>query len=114
MTTASPQICADSLIKDKSLGHFLYGLMSAFPLFFLPVLISLWLNLIQKHVEPSSLLASHLRWQKVSIMGLAVMLFAGYMSAGLWISLPLYLIAIAWFCYRVFKGWLSLNDGVKL
>ncbi|NKF50969.1 hypothetical protein G3R49_10385 [Shewanella sp. WXL01] len=114
MSIATPPACSQALVEDKSLGYMLYGLMSAFPLFFIPVLVSLWLNLIQKNVQPNSLLGSHLRWQKFSIIGLALAVLMGYLSAGMWFSLPILLTGIVWFCYRVFKGWLSLNDGIRL
>ena len=89
-------------VEDNSLGHFLYGLMSAFPLFFVPVLLSLWFNLIQKNINPDSVLGSHLRWQRMSIIGLCPFFIAGYWLSPLWLS------------YRIFKGWISLNDGLAV
>jgi uncharacterized membrane protein len=100
------------MTEDVTLAHLLYGLMSAFPLFFMPVLISLWLNLSQKHVIADTLLASHLRWQKQSIFGVIPIMLLGYLAGTLWLSLSIYTLGVSWFCYRIFKGWLSLHDGV--
>lgn len=100
--------------EDNTLGHFLYGLMSAFPLFFIPVLFSFWINLIQKGVNPNSLLASHLRWQRISALGLCLFLLIGYAANPLWLSISIYVLGVSWFSYRIFKGWLSLNDGVSI
>lgn len=101
-------------VEDNSLGHFLYGLMSAFPLFFVPVLLSLWFNLIQKNINPDSVLGSHLRWQRMSIIGLCPFFIAGYWLSPLWLSLPMYILGVSWFSYRIFKGWISLNDGLAV
>ncbi|WP_144210140.1 hypothetical protein [Shewanella donghaensis] len=98
--------------EDLSLGHFLYALMSAFPLFFLPVFFSLLINLTQTHNSSASLLASHLRWQRNSITGLMPLLIIGYCVPQLWLSVPILAFALIWFSYRVFKGWLGLNDNV--
>ncbi|TWU69801.1 hypothetical protein AYI74_03035 [Shewanella algae] len=97
--------------EDRSMGHFLYALMCAFPLFFLPVLLSLLINLSQRQVAPLSLLGSHLRWQRRSIMGLALLLAMGYWVNPLWLSLSFCALGVIWFSYRIFKGWLSLTDG---
>ncbi len=85
--------------------------MCAFPLFFLPVILSLLINLSQRQVAPLSLLGSHLRWQRRSIMGLALLLAMGYWVNPLWLSLSLCALGVIWFSYRIFKGWLSLTDG---
>ncbi|ABE56027.1 conserved hypothetical protein [Shewanella denitrificans OS217] len=100
------------LTEDVTLAHFLYGLMSAFPLFFMPVMLSFWLNVSQKQVPQASLLAAHLNWQRHSIIGVLPLLVLGYVAPQLWMSLVCYTVAISWFCYRIFKGWLSLHDGI--
>ena len=100
--------------EDLSLGHFLYALMSAFPLFFLPVFFSLLINLSQNHVSSTSVLFSHLRWQRNSITGLMPLLIAGYFVPQIWLSVPIFVLALTWFSYRVFKGWLGLNDNVAM
>ncbi|MBR9726665.1 hypothetical protein ACFOD0_07220 [Shewanella intestini] len=114
MSIVTPPLDSHSQVQDKSLGHLLYGLMSAFPLFFIPVLMSLWLNIIQRNIPNDSLLFNHLRWQKVSIIGLASAFLVGYLSTGFWFSVPCYLLGMVWFSYRIFKGWLSLHDGFKV
>ncbi|ARD21575.1 MULTISPECIES: hypothetical protein [Shewanella] len=100
--------------EDLSLGHFLYALMSAFPLFFLPVFFSLLINLSQTNIATHSLLSSHLRWQRNSITGLVTLLLIGYFIPLLWLSIPIFLAALTWFSYRIFKGWLGLNDSVNM
>lgn len=100
--------------QDNTVGHFLYAMMSAFPLFFIPVLVSLWFNLIQKNIKPNSLLATHLRWQRLSIIGLCPFFILGYLLTPMWLSIPVYLLGISWFSYRIFKGWISLNEGVMV
>lgn len=101
------------MTEDVTLAHLLYGLMSAFPLFFMPVIVSFWLNMSQKYVVADTLLASHLRWQKQSILGVIPVLALGYFVGPLWLSMAVYSLGISWFCYRIFKGWLSLHDGVN-
>ncbi|WP_153914087.1 hypothetical protein [Shewanella sp. TC10] len=100
--------------EDLSLGHFLYALMSAFPLFFLPVFFSLIINISQTNIASRSLLSSHLRWQRNSITGLIPLLIIGYFIPQLWLSVPVFMFALLWFSYRIFKGWLGLNDSVSM
>ena len=89
-------------IEDRSLGHLLYALMSGFPLLLLPVLLSLFINLSQRHSQGNAVLASHLRWQRHSNM-----IFLGLLILG-------YCLPITWFCHRIIKGWLSLLDGLEV
>ncbi|MDP5145163.1 hypothetical protein ORI98_01740 [Shewanella sp. ULN5] len=112
MTTSN--MLSTSTPQDKIVGHFLYAMMSAFPLFLIPVLVSFWLNLIQKNIQPNSLLGSHLRWQRLSIIGLCPFFIAGYCFNPTWLSITMYLLGISWFSYRIFKGWVSLNEGLMV
>ena len=112
MTTSN--MLSTSTPQDKTVGHFLYAMMSAIPLFLIPVLVSFWLNLIQKNIQPNSLLASHLRWQRLSIIGLCPFFIAGYCFSPLWLSITMYLVGISWFSYRIFKGWVSLNGNWRI
>ena len=102
------------LAEDRSLGHLLYGLMCAFPLFLLPVVLSLLINFSQRHIASTSLLGSHLRWQRHSIFGLLSLMALGYWSNALWLSLSFFALGVIWFSYRIFKGWLNLTDGVSM
>ncbi|UCX03904.1 MULTISPECIES: hypothetical protein [Shewanella] len=113
-TLSTSTSTSTSTSQDNTVGHFLYAMMSAFPLFFIPVLMSFWLNLIQKNIKPNSLLASHLRWQRLSIIGLCPFFIAGYLLSPVWLSVSLYLMGITWFSYRIFKGWVSLNEGLMV
>lgn len=101
-------------IEDRSLGHLLYALMSGFPLLLLPVLLSLFINLSQRHTQGNVLLASHLRWQRQSNMIFLGLLILGYCLPIIWLSLSIYLFGIIWFCHRIIKGWLSLLDGLEV
>ncbi|WP_076542587.1 hypothetical protein [Shewanella sp. UCD-KL21] len=100
--------------EDLSLGHFLYALMSAFPLFFLPVFFSLLINISQNRIPANSLLGSHLRWQRNSMTGLMPLVILGYFTPQIWLSVPIFVLALGWFSYRIFKGWLGLNDNVSM
>ncbi|MBV7314211.1 hypothetical protein [Shewanella sp. NIFS-20-20] len=95
--------------EDVSLGHVLYGLQSAFALFLLPVLVSLLINLVQR--PQGALLNSHLRYQRHSVLGLVFLLTLGYFAGQGWVGLLCYAAALAWFCLRIIRGWLSLLDG---
>ncbi|WP_076407758.1 hypothetical protein [Shewanella sp. UCD-KL12] len=107
ITTTSQRVSGD----DPSLAHFLYALMSAFPIFFLPTLVSLLINLGQKTSSSGELLSSHLRWQRHSIIGFMVLGGVGLSLTQIWMSLTVYLVATLWFCHRILKGWLNLTDG---
>ncbi|QSX34728.1 hypothetical protein JYB87_05685 [Shewanella avicenniae] len=100
--------------EDRSIGHFLYALMCAFPLFLLPVVLSLAINLNQKQFTAVSLMGRHLRWQRHSILGLLALCALGYWSNIGWLSLTFFALGVIWFSYRVFKGWLSLADGIEV
>lgn len=99
---------------DPSLVHLLYGLMTAFPLFFLPTLLGLVINLVHKPLCVSSMIKSHLRWQRHSIIGFAILSGVGFLLTPLWLSVSVYLLAILWFCHRILKGWLSLTEGIAV
>ena len=101
-------------IEDRSLGHLLYALMSGFPLLLLPVLLSLFINLSQRHSQGNAVLASHLRWQRHSNMIFLGLLILGYCLPITWLSLSIYLFGIILFCHRIIKGWLSLLDGLEV
>lgn len=101
-------------IEDRSLGHLLYALMSAFPLLLLPTLLSLFINLAQKPASTPSLLASHLRWQRHSNVAFLGLLILGYSVPITGLSLAIYVFALLWFCHRIIKGWLNLLDGLAI
>lgn len=101
-------------IEDRSLGHLLYALMSGFPLLLLPVLLSLFINVSQRHTLNNELLASHLRWQRHSNIIFIGLLVLGYWVPVTWLSLSIYLFGIIWFCHRILKGWLTLLDGLEI
>lgn len=101
-------------IDDPSLAHLLYALMTAFPLFFLPTLLGLIINLGQKSSSAGVLVSSHLRWQRRSTIGFMVLGGVGFSLSQIWLSAIIYLIATLWFCHRILKGWLNLTDGVAI
>lgn len=105
-TTSQPVV-----LDDHSLGHLLYALMSAFPLLLLPPLFALLISLGQKSDKMSSLLYSHIRWQRWSIVSLLSMLLLAYLVPQGWLTISLSLLALLWFCHRIIKGWMSLLDG---
>ncbi|MFQ6371309.1 hypothetical protein [Shewanella sp. YIC-542] len=111
MTESPSQFLLD---EDRSLGHLLYGLMCAFPLFLLPVVLGLLINFSQRHIAPLSLMGSHLRWQRHSSFGLLLLIALGYWTGPLWLSLSFFAFGVIWFSYRIFKGWLNLTDGVPM
>ncbi|MFT5705288.1 MAG: putative membrane protein [Shewanella sp.] len=110
ISTASARVSMD----DPSLAHLLYGLMTAFPLFFLPTLLGLAINLVHKPLSESTVIQSHLRWQRHSIIGFAIISGVGFFLSPLWLSVTVYLVATLWFCHRIIKGWLSLTEGVAV
>ncbi|MDR8524757.1 hypothetical protein [Shewanella fidelis] len=101
-------------LEDKSLAHLLYGLMACFPLFLIPVALSLFINLYQPPNHSSRFIVQHLRWQRWSIIGFFLVLSAGYLVNIPWLSTTLYLAASLWFIGRIFKGWLSLIEGSNI
>ncbi|MCK8043648.1 hypothetical protein MSG37_02020 [Shewanella sp. 1CM18E] len=114
-------------LEDKSLAHLLYGMMACFPLFLVPAALSLLINIYQPQSQwlslsstqsksesapqPNSLIASHLRWQRWSLIGMFAVMFVAYLINTQWLSTTLYVAAAVWFSGRVFKGWLSLIEG---
>lgn len=108
MTTSTSQALP---IQDSSLAHLLYGLMTGFPLLLVPVLLSLSINLAQGREQMNELLATHLNWQRFSIIGLLAMLTIAYFIPPFWPSISLGIAALVWFSLRLVKGWLSLVDG---
>lgn len=102
------------ITKDPSLVHLQYALMSAFPLLLLPLFVALIVNIIQKPLQFSDLIASHLRWQRNSMLCFLILAFCCTQLSELWISLTLLGVTCLWFCHRVLKGWLSLTDGLAI
>jgi len=98
-------------LEDKSLAHKLYGLMACFPILLLPAALSLFINLNQRQNTLSSVLVSHLRWQRWSIICMLLFMLVGYLSNQPWLSATLYVAGAVWFSGRIFKGWLSLIEG---
>ncbi|MEI6859366.1 MAG: hypothetical protein V5788_06225 [Shewanella sp.] len=110
ISTTSARVSAD----DPSLTHFLYALMSAFPIFLLPTLVGLFINLGQRTSCSGPMISSHLRWQRHSIIGFMLMGGVGLSLTHIWLSSFIYLVAIVWFCHRIIKGWLNLTDGTAV
>ncbi|MBE7215314.1 hypothetical protein MK852_19600 [Shewanella benthica] len=110
ISTTSERVSVD----DPSLAHFLYALMSAFPIFFLPTLVGLFINLGQRTSCSGEMISSHLRWQRHSIIGFMLMGGIGLSLTQIWLSSIVYSIAIIWFCHRIVKGWLNLTDGAAV
>ncbi|MCE9677982.1 hypothetical protein LZP69_02080 [Shewanella sp. AS1] len=108
MTSITPQ---SMVINDHSLGHLLYGMMLAFPLFLLPPILGLVINFAQKHNRMDELLYSHIRWQRWSLLSLFSLLILAYSLPHIGFSLVLSLLTLAWFCHRTIKGWMALADG---
>lgn len=100
----------NAINEDLSTGHVLYGLMSGFALFFLPLFLALLINFMQPRAN-GTLLDSHLKWQRDSIMYFLVGCFVAYMVTGVWLALSILVLSILWFVYRIIKGWISLVDG---
>ncbi|MCG9695962.1 hypothetical protein [Shewanella sp. Isolate11] len=99
------------VIDDHSLGHLLYGMMLAFPLFLLPPIFALVINCAQKHNKMSQLLYSHIRWQRWSIFTLLSVLVLAYSVPTFWLGMVLAVVSLTWFCHRTLKGWMALIDG---
>ena len=110
ISTASARVSMD----DPSLAHLLYGLMTAFPLFFLPTLLGLAINLAHKPLSAGEVIQSHLRWQRHSILGFGLLSAIGFFLSPLWLSVSIYLVATLWFCHRIIKGWLNLTEGIAV
>jgi uncharacterized membrane protein len=108
MTQTSTQPLA---IEDRTLGHLLYGLMTGFPLFLMPLVLGLLINLSQKQTATSQLMASHLRWQRHAMLVFLGLIAVGFSLPHFWLGMTLYLLTGIWFCHRILKGWLSLIDG---
>lgn len=101
-------------LEDKSLAHMLYGLMACFPILLLPAVLSLLINLNQRSNTLSSVLASHLKWQRWSTITMLLIVAVGYLSSQFWLSVSLYILAAVWFSGRIVKGWLSLIEGQSI
>ncbi|MCL1123076.1 hypothetical protein [Shewanella surugensis] len=111
LITSTSNLTVEKLQEDTSLGHFLYGLLAAFPLLLLPSLFSLLINMLQREAGMGDVLKSHLGWQRRSMFGLLAVLLLGYSLTVTWASMTLYLLGTVWFTARLFKGWLSLLEG---
>lgn len=111
LITSPSNLSSEPLQEDTSLGHFLYGLLAAFPLLLLPSLLSLLINMLQREANLGEVLKSHLGWQRRSMFGLLAVLLLGYSLEAVWASMTLYLLGTLWFTARLFKGWLSLLEG---
>ncbi|QYK00629.1 hypothetical protein [Shewanella psychrotolerans] len=107
ISTTSSRIALD----DHSLGHLLYGLMLAFPLFLLPPILGLVINCSQKSHKMSQLLYSHIRWQRWSIVTMLSLLVLAYIVSQTWLAITLVVLSLFWFCHRTIKGWMALVDG---
>lgn len=99
--------------QDTSLIHLQYGLMSAFPLL-LPVLAALVLNLSLRKSDCCSICITHLKWQRNSMLGLALGTAAWYWLPAGWMAATALVAVLAWFVLRIVKGWVSLIDGVAI
>ncbi|WP_394200119.1 hypothetical protein [Shewanella waksmanii] len=110
LTTSS----GNAVINDLSLGHLLYGLMAAFPVLFLPPLVSLMINYCQKPSLVGEILYSHIRWQRWSIVATLAMLAVSYILPLVWLSYGLASLALLWYCHRLVKGWLVLIEGKRI
>ncbi|QLE84614.1 MULTISPECIES: hypothetical protein [Shewanella] len=104
----------NAVINDLSLGHLLYGLMAAFPVFFLPPLLSLVINYGQKPALMDEVLYTHIRWQRWSIVATLAMLAVSYIVPLVWLSIAMAAVAMLWYCHRVLKGWLLLVEGKRV
>lgn len=102
----------NALPEDVSPAHLLYGLMSAFALAFVPVVLALIINLSQK--ASGAVLSSHLRWQRWSMLGFLGTCVLAWFIPQAWLALTLVTLAMLWFANRIVKGWLRLADGLEM
>ncbi|MDB2385779.1 hypothetical protein N9W21_00350 [Shewanella sp.] len=108
-------IHSDALpLADKSLAHMLYGLMACFPILLLPALLSLFINLNQPLHSLNAVLASHLKWQRWSTLGMLLIVTAAYLNSHVWVSTGLYIVGIIWFSSRIVKGWVNLIEDRRI
>lgn len=96
--------------EDLSPAHLLYGLMSAFALFLLPLFFAFLINITQPK-SFGTLLDNHLRWQRYSILLFLMGCTIAYLIPTYWVSLWVFALSIIWFVHRIVKGWISLVDG---
>ena len=96
--------------EDVSPVHFIYGLMSGFALFFLPLFFALLINVTQPK-SLNTLTGSHLRWQRYSIIQFLMGCTIAYLLPDVWGSFVVFALSTIWFIHRILKGWLSLADG---
>ncbi|GLP97172.1 hypothetical protein [Paraferrimonas sedimenticola] len=100
-----------SVREDTTLVHLMYALFLAFPLYGLPAVLAMVINLTQSASRINSLTASHIRWQRQSAMVAAAIYVVSRFVEPTWLSLSLLSLCAAWFAYRIAKGWLRLTDG---
>ncbi|MCF1439809.1 MAG: hypothetical protein LPD71_14030, partial [Shewanella sp.] len=87
-------------------------LMSAFALAGLPVILALVINLSQHPV--GNLLGSHIRWQRLSIMGFLGAGILAWLLPQAWLAMTVVTLTVLWFANRIIKGWLRLVDGLEM
>ncbi|MCL2913385.1 hypothetical protein L2725_06235 [Shewanella corallii] len=102
----------NALPEDVSPAHILYGLMSAFALACVPVVLALVINLSQR--ARGAVLRSHLRWQRWSMLGFLGACLLAWSIPQVWLALTVLTLAVLWFANRIVKGWLRLADGLEM
>lgn len=98
------------LPEDVSPAHLMYGMMSAFALAFIPVLLALVINFSQH--GSGVVMRSHIKWQRWSMLVfLSLSILAWLLPQG-WMGLGVFGVAVVWFVHRIIKGWMALADGI--
>ena len=104
-------------LEDKTLLHVLYGLFLAYPLLGIPAFLALILNFmvsLNKHVQLSELMVSHLKWQRHSAYIALFIAVAAFNIHKTWVATLFLCSGALWFSYRIIRGWLDLNDSQVL
>lgn len=96
-------------LEDVSPAYLIYGLMSAFALLFVPVLLALIINLSQGN--RGKLLSNHIKWQRWSILLFLLATSVCWSVPQLWLASSIFALASLWFVSRIIRGWMRLTDG---
>ena len=105
---------AAGLQSSVNLTQVLYGLQAGSFLFPLTLFVAVIINYVKRDQIEGTWLESHFRWQIRTFWFALLWGAIGLITTVIFIGFIILFANTVWLIYRIAKGWLRLNDGLKM
>jgi len=100
--------------SHKNLTTIIYLLQAVSFLLGITFLIAVIINYVKRNDVKGTWLESHFKWQIRTFWFGLLWSIVGVLGIYIVVGIPILLANTVWIIYRIVRGWLRLNDGIKM